>query len=644
MTDILKRMTFASPLRSVRRRLRLQAALDGGARAAVVAATLMLGAVYLWRLRVFGQRGLLMAGLVALLVVVAGALERALRRIPLDRAALAIDRTHGLHDRLRSALAFAAEAAPTPFMLAAIADAEAAARTVEPRRAAPWQRPEALGAAAVVGTVAALVALLQFPTHAKLAALPPLPPRLTVDRALLEPERQAAAALAAQAAQSGDEDTKQLANELNQLLQQIDAEELTRKQAFDKLAQLENQYLRASDGQLDELKQKLRKAGTELAKSKKLAETGRALQEDDPAKAQKELQKLAAEAEARANEPKPDSKFEQQQREEMARALEEAAKQQEKSAEEKKQQAEEQKLRDEERRLKKELAERPKDEELQRKLQRNQRELQRLEREKQQRAEQQRQLQRLQREMERAAEQLRQKLSPQALQQLAEQMRQMQSEMTKLGNQGRAQMQIAEIKEVLRRAGKSSQGRNGQSGQGKDGQGQEQSQQQANGKGGKGKGDKGDERLREFNQHAGGKSDTLILGENGGKSDTMLLLPLPMGPGPGQEKPGPSGKGPGQELPGGDGIGKEHDANLMGDATTLGGKRHDTRVEGAQGAGPSRSQTILGSAEKGFASTGYKRVYGDYTAVVEEVMSKERVPPGYRYFIKRYFQLIKPRE
>ncbi|HWE29339.1 MAG TPA: hypothetical protein VHB97_15125, partial [Polyangia bacterium] len=152
--------------------------------------------------------------------------------------------------------------------------------------------------------------------------------------------------------------------------------------------------------------------------------------------------------------------------------------------------------------------------------------------------------------------------------------------------------------------------------------------------------------LREFDQRAGGKSDTLILGDNnGGKSGTQLLLPLPMGgQGQGQEKPGQNGKGDGDQQPGNDGIGKEHDANLMGDATALGGKRHDTRVEGAQGAGPSRSQTILGSAEKGFASTGYKRVYGDYTAVVEEVMSKERVPPGYRYFIKRYFQLIKPRE
>ena len=131
----------------------------------------------------------------------------------------------------------------------------------------------------------------------------------------------------------------------------------------------------------------------------------------------------------------------------------------------------------------------------------------------------------------------------------------------------------------------------------------------------------------------------LILGEKGGDNDQRMLLPLPM-PGGGQQ--GPSGDG--HEKGNGDGIGDQHDPNLTGDATRLNGQRHDTRVQGKEAAGPSRSQTILGSAEKGFATTSYKRVYGDYTAVVEEVMSKEKVPPGYRFYIKRYFQLIKPRE
>ena len=112
----------------------------------------------------------------------------------------------------------------------------------------------------------------------------------------------------------------------------------------------------------------------------------------------------------------------------------------------------------------------------------------------------------------------------------------------------------------------------------------------------------------------------------------------------GRPAAGPTAATAEQHARHGDGIGDEHDPNLIGDATRLDSQRHDTRVQGKEGAGPSRSQTILGSADKGFASTSYKRVYGDYTAVVEEVMSKEKVPPGYRFYIKRYFQLIKPRE
>jgi hypothetical protein len=103
-------------------------------------------------------------------------------------------------------------------------------------------------------------------------------------------------------------------------------------------------------------------------------------------------------------------------------------------------------------------------------------------------------------------------------------------------------------------------------------------------------------------------------------------------------------QGQGGDQPGGDGIGDGHDPNLLGQSTRLGGKRHETRVAGKEGEGPSRSETILGSAEKGFASRGYRRVFGDYTSVVEEVMQKEEIPPGYRFYVKRYFQLIRPRE
>jgi hypothetical protein len=221
----------------------------------------------------------------------------------------------------------------------------------------------------------------------------------------------------------------------------------------------------------------------------------------------------------------------------------------------------------------------------------------------------------------------------------------MEQEIMTLGNQGRAQIQIAELKEVLRRAGQSGRGQGGQGdgsnlarngkGQGQNGDGQGQ-----NGK----KNGKGQSMLRDFNDRAGGGQKTLIIDpSNPGGNGPQVLLPIPGGPG--EQKPGGGGdKGNDQQGMGGDGIGDSHDPNVMGDPTKMAARTRATRVEGKEGAGESKSETILGSADKGFASRAYKRTYSDYSSVVEEVMSKERVPPGYRYYIKRYFQLIKPRE
>lgn len=116
-------------------------------------------------------------------------------------------------------------------------------------------------------------------------------------------------------------------------------------------------------------------------------------------------------------------------------------------------------------------------------------------------------------------------------------------------------------------------------------------------------------------------------------------------PGPGQgpgDQPG-GGDKPGDQ-PGGSGVGDQHDPNHRGDPRTIASKTNATRVKGTEGDGPSRSETIAAAAQKGFASRNYKRVYGDYSSLAEESMTKEAVPSGYRYFVKRYFELIKPRE
>jgi hypothetical protein len=615
-------------VRRVRRRMRWQAGLDGAARAAVLGSAAAAVAIYLYKLDAFSSstlRGLLVA---IVLAVVAAAMWRAVQKIPLERAAKRIDASHRLHDRLGSALAFSGEREPTPFMRAALDDAARAAGTVDARRASPFHRPPALGPALVLSTAAMLIALLRFPSSVTPAApVVDAVPRLVVDPEALAPEREAVAQLAAETAD--DPEAKKLADRMNELLTAVDKQELTRKEAFDQLAAIEKQ-MKADDGSFDELKRQLKKAGEQLSKEKLTREAGQALEKEDLKKAKEELQKLATEAEKLAQEKKDDPK-----REELAKALEKAAAEQQKSPEEKKLDAEEQRLKEEQRRLKREQEQNPNDEETARRLKRNQRELERLERERQKMAEQRRELQRLQRELQKAAEQLRQKLSPEAaeaLRRAAQQMGDMEQEIKKLGNGKKMQMQIAELKEVLRRAGSSGRAQNGQP---QDGNGPQR---------GRNNSGKGQSLMRDFSDRAGGQK-TLLLGQNpGDQKGPTVLLPLPMGPG--GDKPGPSGeKGQGMPgEPGGDGIGNEHDPHVMGDPTKMNAKHQATRVEGQEGAGPNRSETILGSAEKGFSGRAYKRVYSDYSSVVEEVMSKERVPPGYRYYVKRYFQLIKPRE
>ena len=71
----------------------------------------------------------------------------------------------------------------------------------------------------------------------------------------------------------------------------------------------------------------------------------------------------------------------------------------------------------------------------------------------------------------------------------------------------------------------------------------------------------------------------------------------------------------------------------------------DTQVQGADsGQGGARSQVILGASERGFASKGYKKVYTEYHQVAEESAAKDEIPGGYRFYVKRYFQLIRPRD
>ena len=71
-------------------------------------------------------------------------------------------------------------------------------------------------------------------------------------------------------------------------------------------------------------------------------------------------------------------------------------------------------------------------------------------------------------------------------------------------------------------------------------------------------------------------------------------------------------------------------------------RRKDHHVAGKESGGPMDQEVILGAAERGFAKTEYRDVFTKYRDVREEELARDRVPAGYRRYVYRYFDLIRP--
>jgi hypothetical protein len=69
-----------------------------------------------------------------------------------------------------------------------------------------------------------------------------------------------------------------------------------------------------------------------------------------------------------------------------------------------------------------------------------------------------------------------------------------------------------------------------------------------------------------------------------------------------------------------------------------------SRVSGARSAGPVRSQVIYGAAQRGFGGGDYARVHAEYEDHAERELEHEAIPPGYRGYVRRYFEAIAPRK
>lgn len=613
-----------------RRRLRLQAALDAGTTASVLAAGLALAVVYAARQQVVSEVVALLLLAACGAIVVLGAAIGALARPPAHVVATRIDRASNLSDRLATACAFEdqlrrgqapADAETVALMHAAIRDATHAVPRANVEAATPFVRPRDGRAALAFGAVAALVAGLSWPGAgtASPQVSPTLPDGLAArtdadafDEDDLDYTRDLLADLRRVAETEREPNLERFVQEIDELLAKAERGEISKEELLEKLAKAEERFMQGADEDMEETLSDLRETGKELAKNPVTRELGKALEKGDMDQAQKEMESLAQKLDKGELNP--------QERQQAAKALDKAAEQFEKKEQRREQKAAQQmdETRKELRRLERDREETPKEQDKQRltrKIEKKERELKKLEREqeKRQKSAQRRSLKQLHRNLKQASQQMgqqqqkQQRMASQSLRNAAKDAGKVEADQRKVAAQKKVASQMTDLKEAMRRARRSS----------------SQGPKDLFGK---------NRRNLDFQRRAQGRQGSRGAWKPGGQQP---------GQQPGQKPGGQQPGGQGQQ-PGGDSYGDDHDPDLLGDATARGGNTKDESVSGVHGRGPSRRETILSAAQKGFSSRAYKEVYADYKNVVEEVMRVEKVPRGYKYYVKRYFQKIKP--
>jgi hypothetical protein len=470
------------------------------------------------------------------------------------------------------------------------------------------------------------------PDPAGAAARAPAP---AIDLALAEPLREDLRRL-----EDGKDAPARIAAAMLEVLEALEKGELDRAEAFTRLEQLEQELLQAEQALEESLEEDpwlLGDAVRELAERfedhELTREVAAALEEDDPDAAERALRDAQEQAEREAGDT----------REALDAALEDAEKSLGESAGRNTDTAAA--LAEEERRLKRQQQRPAEDpEEQERRLQRQQDKVDELRRQHEREKAAQRELDRLRREARDARDEGRpgQEQRPGQKQrgQQGQQGQESAGQRFREGLQGAARKaQVArrmggardaleEAKSFVRRTGQQGEGEQRRKGQ------QEQFAERAKGKGdGKGKGEQG--------KGQEGKSTLLVEGEVGqGEPDMFMESDQPGEPGtqgpPADAQSGEPAAG-GQEP--GDGS-----VEALGDPSGLDARAKNVRVAARHGEGATRAEVIATASQDGFANERYREVYQDYRAFAQSAIDIETLPAAQRRRVKRYFQMIQPRD
>jgi hypothetical protein len=558
---------------------------------------------------------------VACLVPLAGVLACWLARRSVHAGALALDRHHQSADRITNALEFARlpAADQSPFMQAAINDALLAVERPSAAEAVPLHLPRAAGwsVALVLAVVGASFIKPQPPALPEpvASALPIEPVVLGADdlSLLRESVREF------QASESSPELTRAVAD-FNRLVEEMADRRLDRRELFRRLSEIERslQVGPEADEALEAGLQNLAEQLDESALSRPIAEALKAKQLQDAEKALRELAERLA---------RRDEKVDPAELERLRKALEAASTDAEGRVERLEQTRREAEA--EQRRLlqKKNAKQDKTDPQQSAEQERQKRRLEKLDRDISDAKRTREKMSELDKELAKAAQDLMKELGKSAehLKSGAEDMNRMARQKMSDKEKQELKQKLEELKELLRQGG---------AGREQHLKRLQQFAERARGK----KGDGSPEGGQSGKQGKPGEqgSQRLTLGPGG----TPIPMPGAGSPGSGADRPG-SGDGPS----GGTEAGSGNSPDVKGAATDLQGKTEDVTAAAVDtGQGAASSEVVFGAAERGFSGARYQKVYTQYRTVAEDVLSQDTIPAGYEFYVRRYFQLIRPRQ
>jgi hypothetical protein len=605
------------------RRRRIGAALSAAATVAPWSLLLVAAPLALVKLRPAHERWVYIAAALALALLLGRALWAALgRRAPLA-GAIELDRFHETGGRIANAIAFARIPAAdrTPLMALAIEDALTAVARVEPRRAVPIAVPRETPLVALLLVGLAALALVEVRT------LRPIPPKPAPSPLLMSPDDLTLFRNAGEELARASRDPVQNAavGRYNRLIEDIAEHRVDQHEVFRRLAEIERDLGEHLDADRAALDEGLKGLARELEKSPLARKAAEALADKRLEDAEKALRELAEKLKSKRAPPS------QAELERLRSALKQASEQ----SHERTQAIEKRRreLQEERESLLKKKADPKTSAGAEKKLEENKRQLEHLDRQSSRAKQSAEELSELDKELAKAADDLQKAMkekqagggeAPQDLNRGAEKLNRMGQK--KLSDEQKRELiqKLKEMREVMRQ----------------EGQGGEQRKARLERFGEKARGQKPGQDGQGQPGKPGSGNMEVKLGRGGN-------IPIP-GMQSGQGSPSP-GQGPQQPGSGqsGNGVGDGHDSAIAGERTRLPGQSqtHDVTAAGIDsGEGSASAEVIYGAAQRGFVGREYKDVFTEYQSVAEQVIEKDEIPPGYRFYVRRYFQLIRPRE